>query len=282
MRRQHADEAGHRLEGYDGAPGAATAQRDYGDILGDLFRAQPASTYSAPYAGREGSPIPRGITPPFPIASLAPSPPPKPRSAAQDYHDGYGNGGFGAPAPVMSAQFAPAAVPAPSSGGGAAPGGASYTSQAPRVGFPVGRDGPIVGMPLQFQSAPDAVPRAHVPQPAPPDRPQQRNLPVAPLLAQGQASASRSVASVPAEEEHERSSELAVLDGYNPNTWDPPLRFGDTIALLIEGYNGMVAYGGSADGKAWIQFLRVRAPPYVFMYPWSDACARAYVHSSVS
>ena len=73
-----------------------------------------------------------------------------------------------------------------------------------------------------------------------------------------------------------------MLDGYNPNTWDPPLRFGDTIALLIEGYNGMVAYGGSADGKAWIQFLRVRAPPYVFMYPWSDACARAYVHSSVS
>ena len=147
-------------------------------------------------------------------------------------------------------------------------GGAPYTSQVPRAGFPVGRDGPIVGMPLQLElqthgeagmPAPDAVPRQ---QPAPPDRPpvpQQRNLPPEPQERPRLATALTSVESGPAEEEHERASELAVLDGYNPNTWDPPLRFGDTVALLIEGYNGMVSYGGSADGKAWIQFLQVRA-----------------------
>jgi hypothetical protein len=244
------------LEGYAPAP------QDYGDILADLFRAQPATTYSDEQKDpmREGSPIPHGITPPFPIASLAPSPPPKPLSSAAD-HDRHGNGVVGAPASVVAAQFIPAAVPSPSAG---KPASVAYTSQVPRAGFSIDRDGQVVGMAIQHQ--------VHRLPPAPQD-----TLPAYRQRLPEQVSAPKVSIQVPPKEDQEwQVAELAVLQGYNPNGWSPPLRYGDTIVLLVEGYNAIVAYGSSPDGKAWIQFLRVC---YSFTPP-SDTLVRAYVRNS--
>jgi hypothetical protein len=239
------------LEGHETAP-------QDGDILADLFRAQPVTTYSASqqYPRREGSPIPHGITVPFPIASLAPSPPPKPRSSAADN----GHWSVGAPASVVAAQFIPVAGPSPSAGKPAGEGASAvtYTSQVPRAGFLIDRDGPVVGMPIQHQVHQDTFPayRQRLPE---------------------QVSTLEESMQVPPEDEQEwEGAEPAVLKGYNPNAWSPPLRYGDTIVLLVEGYNAMVAYGSSSDGRAWIQFLRV-----CFSFtPPSDTLVRAYVRNS--
>lgn len=228
------------------AVGAEADTRYHGDILGDLFRAQPAVAPSQS-AVREGSPIPRGITLP-----LTPSPPPKPALSAGDIP-------FGAPAssyatPYITGTPQPAAdLRDPMSSL------ASYTSQIPRASFPLGKDGPLVGMPLdnpqrtmdtQSPARQTGPPLLH--SPPPPQLP-----PSEPTMQATEKPRSATVSVLDSERDGNSSSEYPVLQGYNPNTWDPPLHYGDTISLLVDGLNALTAYAGTEDGLAWIETLQV-------------------------
>jgi len=66
----------------------------------------------------------------------------------------------------------------------------------------------------------------------------------------------------------ERIGKTALLQGYDPNTWDPPLRYGDTVALVLEGQNALVAYAGTTDGRPWVEVLHDDAT----FPPNADAC----------
>lgn len=63
---------------------------------------------------------------------------------------------------------------------------------------------------------------------------------------------------------------VLLLNGYDPNTWDPPLRYGDTVALLVEGQNALVAYAGAFDGRPWVEVLAgdVSVPPNAEACQW--------------
>lgn len=62
--------------------------------------------------------------------------------------------------------------------------------------------------------------------------------------------------------------QMPVLQGYNPNTFQPPLRFGDTVALVVDQRNAVVAFAGAQDGRPWVEVLGDR----IGMPPNSEAC----------
>lgn len=207
----------------------------YGDILGDLFRAQPATVYVPSPAGamRDSSPIPRGITNPVSsfTSQIAPSPTPRPVSAAGDMAFGAPRSAYAAPymkeENLTSADLQESAVHL-----------ASYTSQVPHAHFPVGKDGPIVKIsPSSLSSSTSRPPHSPLEEPTTNEAKQMQDV----MVVDAQA----------------HFSDHAVLRGYNPNTWDPPLHYGDTISLLIDGLNAVTAYAGSEDGVAWIEILQV-------------------------
>lgn len=54
-----------------------------------------------------------------------------------------------------------------------------------------------------------------------------------------------------------------VLRGFEPESQQPCLKYGDTISLIPEGVNGLAAFAGGRDGRAWIEILddSVNIPP---------------------
>jgi hypothetical protein len=79
-------------------------------------------------------------------------------------------------------------------------------------------------------------------------------------------------APVPASQDFGRggTQRVLLLNGYDPNTWDPPLRYGDTVALIVEGQNALVAYAGALDGRPWVEVLAgdVSVPPNAEACQW--------------
>lgn len=277
---------GSRSAGQD-TTNPEASRRDHGDILGDLFRAQPATVLNPSQAAsvREGSPIPRGILQPLSLASLPPSPPPKPASASSG-----GDAAFGVPSSVYGALYI-AGAPRPAADLRAST--SYYTSQVPRAGFPLGTDGPLVEMPLNRQQVAETwqpVPASlntDAAKATPPPAPRAAAPPVpAPVVPQAAEAARKKTVTMTVavdqgagEEENEQLSDHPVLGGYNPNPWDPPLCYGDCISLLVNGYNAVTAYGGSEDGTAWIEMLQrnVGIPPNVRDCQWQLQPARHYV-----
>ena len=39
-----------------------------------------------------------------------------------------------------------------------------------------------------------------------------------------------------------------------------PLRYGDSVAILPDGVNGLISYGGAHDGRPWVEILCDGAP----------------------
>ena len=62
----------------------------------------------------------------------------------------------------------------------------------------------------------------------------------------------------------------AVLKGYAPDEVNPPLRFCDSITIIPDAVNGLAAYDGSMDGRAWVQILdpKVEVPPNLSDCQW--------------
>jgi len=226
--------------------GANGGKGEHGaNILGGLFRAQPrASAF-------DGAPVPRSIA--DPVAVLPPSPPPKPPSAVDDRL-------FGAPpesngyAHRASAGYSTDGVPQGSMDRtGATRPASQYTSQAPRAGFPLGTDGTLREAP-PGQNVGNS---ASVLVPAYADA-LRLDLPETPTAAgRKRLSVTRSTSDGASALGGEDKTDAAVLNGYNPNTWDPPLRYGDSVSLLVDGLNAVTAYSGSEDGRAWIELLKV-------------------------
>ncbi|KAJ1490154.1 inositol 1,4,5-trisphosphate/ryanodine receptor-domain-containing protein [Baffinella frigidus] len=57
----------------------------------------------------------------------------------------------------------------------------------------------------------------------------------------------------------------ALLSFYDPDVPWPPLRYGDTVAIIPDGVNGLMAYSGSTDARPWVEILQEGAtlPPNV-------------------
>ena len=66
------------------------------------------------------------------------------------------------------------------------------------------------------------------------------------------------------------SAQPAVLQGYNADLVQPQLRYGDSISLLPDGRNSIVAFGGDYEGRAWAEMLdkEVGVPPNVRDCEW--------------
>lgn len=59
-----------------------------------------------------------------------------------------------------------------------------------------------------------------------------------------------------------------MTQGYDPNTLAPALRYGDTVVLVPDGWNALVAYAGAEDARPWAEILdNVTGTP-----PNLDAC----------
>jgi len=43
-----------------------------------------------------------------------------------------------------------------------------------------------------------------------------------------------------------------------------PLRYGDSVAILPDGVNGLISYGGAHDGRPWVEILCDGAPVRAF------------------
>jgi hypothetical protein len=248
--------------GVNGAPGSSPAsgssvqKRGHTGILEELFRAQPRASATR----HDGSPIPHGISRPDYYAALPPSPPPKPPSLVEDRI-------FGAP-PASHVHPIPAVAPHGNGNGNgnmalqptgtpAERADTHYTVQAPRAGFRLNSDGalgekPIAYPALGMESIMPGYTDAKVAD-------ARERLSAMPAESRSKVRSGRSGSQHEPLDETDHVSDAPVLQGYNPNTWDPPLRYGDSISLLVDGLNAVTAYSGSEDGRPWIEVLKVCA-----------------------
>ena len=250
--------------GANGAPGSSPAiggsaqKRGHTGILEELFRAQPRASATR----HDGSPIPHGISRPDYYERLPPSPPPKPPSLVEDRI-------FGAPPAAHVLPTARIAIPAVAPhGNGNGNGGmvlqtigppteradTHYTVQAPRAGFRHNRDGALEEKPIAYPAlGMERLTPGYTGAKVADARERLSALPVE------SRSKVRSGSQNERLDETDHVSDAPVLQGYNPNTWDPPLRYGDSISLLVDGLNAVTAYSGSEDGRPWIEVLKVFA-----------------------
>ena len=79
----------------------------------------------------------------------------------------------------------------------------------------------------------------------------------------------------------EDSSQPAVLEGFQAEALQPQLRYGDSISLLPDGINAVVAYAGADDGRAWVEMLdrEIGVPPNLRDCQWRVQPARHYVEA---
>jgi hypothetical protein len=171
---------------------------------------------------------------------------------------------------------------------------------------------PVVGPPGTNEGAPSLLPRPAVtesgssqlspPPPLPPTLqpppPRQRPLStVAALNSQlnlpNSAATRRSHARAPPAPlnalEHEtdptvvgsKNIQHPVLHGFDPDKAQEVLRYGDSISLVPEGFNSLVAYAGSEDGLPWCEILseRVGLPPNLRECQWRLQPPRHYVEA---
>jgi hypothetical protein len=63
---------------------------------------------------------------------------------------------------------------------------------------------------------------------------------------------------------------LAVLEGWDHEDAHQPLRYGDSISLVPEKFNAVLAFAGADTGRAWVQLLHedVCVPPNMSDCQW--------------
>ncbi|KAJ1487237.1 hypothetical protein T484DRAFT_1787107 [Baffinella frigidus] len=47
----------------------------------------------------------------------------------------------------------------------------------------------------------------------------------------------------------------AILSFFEPEASWPPLHYGDSVALIPDGINGITAFSGANDGRPWVEVL---------------------------
>eukprot|EP00802_Teleaulax_amphioxeia_P026287 Tamp_27319.p1 GENE.Tamp_27319~~Tamp_27319.p1 ORF type:complete len:104 (+),score=8.70 Tamp_27319:24-335(+) len=73
----------------------------------------------------------------------------------------------------------------------------------------------------------------------------------------------------------------AVLEGYEADAVNPPLRFGDGVTFIPNGCNGVAAYAGSDDARAWVEVLDdgIQVPPNLRDCHWRLVPRRVYTEA---
>jgi len=79
----------------------------------------------------------------------------------------------------------------------------------------------------------------------------------------------------------QESNVLSVLNGFDPQIHHRQLRYGDSISLAPEGYNGFVAFAGSEDCRPWVEILQdeIAVPPNLRDCQFQLQPARYYVEA---
>jgi len=72
-----------------------------------------------------------------------------------------------------------------------------------------------------------------------------------------------------------------VLDGFEADAFNPPLRYCDGVTFIPDAVNGVVAYAGSGDARAWVEVLanETAVPPNLRDCHWRLVPRRMYVES---
>ena len=70
--------------------------------------------------------------------------------------------------------------------------------------------------------------------------------------------------------DEESDIKCAVLSGFNPESLQEPLRYGDSISLIPDHTNGLATFAGADDARPWIEILadNVAVPPNMRDCQW--------------
>ena len=79
----------------------------------------------------------------------------------------------------------------------------------------------------------------------------------------------------------ETDNKCAVLSGFNPESLQEPLRYGDSISLIPDHTNGLATFAGADDARPWIEILadNVAVPPNMRDCQWRLQPAPLYVEA---
>ena len=73
-----------------------------------------------------------------------------------------------------------------------------------------------------------------------------------------------------------------VLSGFEADAINPPLHFCDAVTLIPDSVNGLAAFAGAPDARAWVEYLEpsVAVPPNLRDCQWRLLPRRQYTEST--